>query len=71
MSQSRKMSATEAIVSQSIGWVLAVLLWAYVVAPMACPQHATLVGGIVINASFFALSVIRHYIVRRFFECLH
>lgn len=64
--QSRRMSLVEALVSTSVGYVVAVLTQLAIFPAFGLP--ATLGESLAIGAIFTAVSIIRGYAVRRLFE---
>jgi phosphate/sulfate permease len=66
MSQSRRMSLTEALTSTAVGYVLAVLTQILVFPLFGLPASFT--DSLAIGAIFTIVSVARGYVVRRIFE---
>ena len=68
MSQSRALSAVEALANLAIGWLVA-LATQMVVFP-AVGLQANLAQTLSVSGAFTAVSVLRSYAVRRLFEAL-
>jgi hypothetical protein len=67
--QSRRQSMAETVASVAIGYVVA-LLSQFVIFPVF-GLHVTLTENLLIGAWFTAISIVRGYYVRRFFNWLH
>lgn len=65
--QSRLESAIEATLNVGSGFIIAMLLWQLVVAPL-WGYEVTLLDNLGLTAIFTGVSLIRGYIWRRFFE---
>lgn len=64
--QSKKQSLIESLTSVSIGWLIGVIL-NMLVLPLF-DYDVSLTDGVLISIIFTAVSVIRSYIIRRFFN---
>lgn len=67
--QSRAASALEAVLNVGSGFVLALLLWQLVVAPL-WGYEVTMLDNLGITTIFTAASVARSYVWRRYFNRL-
>lgn len=67
--QTRKMSAAETAVNYIVGYFLAWFIMTYLLRWLGYPITKEKSGGVV--AIFTAVSVIRSYAIRRFFNWLH
>ena len=67
MRQSRLESAVEAVLNVGSGFFVALLAWQFVVAPLY-GYEVTLLDNLGLTSIFTAISVIRGYIWRRYFE---
>ena len=67
MRQSRTESAVEAVLNVGSGFVLALLAWQFVVAPLY-GYEVTMLDNLGLTSIFTAISVVRGYVWRRFFE---
>ena len=65
--QSRLESAVEAVLNVGSGFVVAMVLWQFVVAPL-WGYEVTLLDNLGLTAIFTTISVVRSYVWRRFFE---
>jgi membrane protein implicated in regulation of membrane protease activity len=67
LSQSKKSSFLESVLNQVSGFVLSLLVWAYIVAPLYgfTPDWNT---NFQITAIFAVVSTLRSYLWRRFFN---
>lgn len=65
--QSRKESAVEAVLNVGSGFILAMLAWQLVVAPL-WGYEVTLLDNVGLTAIFTVISVVRGYLWRRYFE---
>lgn len=67
--QSRAASALEAVLNVGSGFVLALLLWQLVVAPL-WGYEVTMLDNLGITTIFTVASVVRSYVWRRYFNRL-
>ncbi len=67
MRQSKIQSAIEAVLNVGSGFIIAMLLWQFVAAPL-WGYEVTLLDNLGLTALFTGVSVVRSYIWRRFFE---
>ena len=67
MRQSKKLSAIEAVVNTSIGYIIANLTWVFIVNPTMFSGEVGIQKSLIVNAIFTAVSVLRSYMIRRFF----
>ena len=68
MNQSRKLSAVEAVLDTSLGFAISILSYLVVLPYLGVPVSLTVSG--VLTVYFTALSFIRKYLTRRFFNSL-
>lgn len=67
MQQSKKVSLIEACVNTAIGYVLANLVWIFIVNPSMFDGEVGLAKSLAVNAVFTVVSICRSYVIRRFF----
>ena len=65
--QSRKGSATEALLNVGSGFILALFIWQFIAAPL-WEYEVTFLDNLGLTSIFTAASVLRSYIWRRVFE---
>lgn len=68
--QTRKGSLAESLAGTAIGFIISVAVWEFVVKPV-WDIHTSFAENISITALFTVVSVIRGYVLRRFFNQLH
>lgn len=70
MNQKRRHSALETVLSTSIGFIVAMAVWEWIVAPIyGLPTDAYVNLGI--TCIYTIISILRGYFVRRLFNWLH
>ena len=67
MRQSKLESAVEAVLNVGSGFVVAMLLWQFVAAPL-WGYEVTLLDNLGLTTIFTVVSAVRTYVWRRFFE---
>ena len=65
--QSKKLSLIEAVFNTAIGYLIANVVWIFIVNPFMFDGEVGLGKSLAVNAIFTAVSVGRSYLVRRFF----
>lgn len=68
--QSKRQSMMEAWASTGFGFVVSLMIWAWVVNPLY-GLHTSPLDGLGITLIFTAVSIIRGYYTRRWFNWLH
>lgn len=68
--QSRLSSFIEQILNVSSGFFISLLVWIYIIVPIF-NFEVTMVENIAVTIIFTIISVIRGYLWRRLFNCIH
>ena len=68
MRQSKKLSLIETCVNVAIGYVIANIVWISIVNPLLFGGDVSFGRSLIVNAIFTFVSIVRGYVVRRFFE---
>lgn len=67
MNQSRRISFIEACINTGIGYVISNCVWLFIIVPF-WDIGVRVQDGLLINAIFTLISIVRGYMVRRFFN---
>ena len=65
--QTRKSSVLEAVLNTTSGFIVAMLVWQFLVAPLFS-YHVTLADNFWLTLIFTVVSVVRNYVWRRIFN---
>ena len=68
MNQTKVESFIEATANQGSGFIISMLVWGFVIAPLLASGILTLADNFIIMLVFFTISFIRSYLWRRFFN---
>ena len=68
MEQSKKHSLVESCVKTAIGFVISYYAWKLMIIPVVERGYITLQDTFIITCFFTVLSIVRSYVVRRFFN---